>query len=266
MSRRGTLVPITLCVPDGRGFAFAVASRRRRSERARSRYATRLPSGALTMPSATDRSAAGKPSFAAAAASSSSRASAAANRSAVPPCSIDRLPDVTPSFGVREVSPEITTMRARSTSSSSATICASAVVMPCPSSTLPVNTVTAPATSIASHASSWRLVCRLPGRDGSAPCAATSKYGASEKATVTAAPRCRNFRRDGWTMGAFTPSPSPLFAPRARFGCACRIGTDCRQARCESGFPSAPECAQAAPVRSSSSRRCSSRIARPARQ
>jgi hypothetical protein len=30
----------------------------------------------------------------------------------MPLCSIDRLPDVTPSFGVRDVSPEITAMRA----------------------------------------------------------------------------------------------------------------------------------------------------------
>jgi hypothetical protein len=39
------------------------------------------------------------------------RASAQAKRSAAPPCSIDRLPEVWPLFGVSDVSPEIMRMR-----------------------------------------------------------------------------------------------------------------------------------------------------------
>ena len=68
------------------------------------------------------------------------------------------------------VSPEIIVTRASGTSSSSAAIWASAVTMPCPSSTLPVNTVTLPSALMRSQASSMRLVCRLPGsRAGSCP-------------------------------------------------------------------------------------------------
>jgi hypothetical protein len=68
-----------------------------------------------------------------------------------------------PLIGVRPVSPEIIVTRASGTSSSSAAIWASAVTMPCPSSTLPVNTVTLPSALMRSQASSVRLVCRLPG-------------------------------------------------------------------------------------------------------
>ena len=91
-------------------------------------------------------------------------------RNAVPLFSTDWLPAVWPSFGVWPVSPEIILMRASGRSSSSAAIWASAVRMPWPSSTLPVNTVAVPSALIRSQPSSLRLVCRLPGsRGGSCP-------------------------------------------------------------------------------------------------
>ncbi len=57
------------------------------------------------------------------------------------------LPEVTPSFGVRVVSPDTIVSRCIETSNSSAAICAIAVAMPWPISTLPLNTVTVPSTS-----------------------------------------------------------------------------------------------------------------------
>src|SRR3954452_9070416 len=89
--------------------------------------------------------------------------SAAAIRSAVPEFSIDWLPAVWPSFGVRPVSPEIMVMRASGRSSSSAAIWANAVTIPCPSSTLPVNTVAVLSALMRIQASSIRLPLRLPG-------------------------------------------------------------------------------------------------------
>src|SRR5262245_20075060 len=54
-------------------------------------------------------------------------------------------------------------MRSSPTSSSSATICARAVRMPCPISTLPGNTVTVPSRLMRSQRSSRRLAFKLPG-------------------------------------------------------------------------------------------------------
>ena len=53
--------------------------------------------------------------------------------------------------------------RARSTSSSSATIWATAVSIPWPISTLPENTSTIPSARRRNHCDRRRLVCRLPG-------------------------------------------------------------------------------------------------------
>ena len=80
---------------------------------------------------------------------------------AVPLFSIDWLPAVTPSFGVFSVSPEIICTRSSGKSSSSAAICANAVKMPWPSSTLPVQTVALPSAVIRIQASSRRLVARF---------------------------------------------------------------------------------------------------------
>src|SRR5678816_1165883 len=85
-----------------------------------------------------------------------------------------------PSFGVRPVSPEIMFTRDSGTSNSSAAICASAVRIPCPSSTLPVNTVAVPSALMRIQASSMRLPPRLPG-SGRGCCAAA---GSSVKAST----------------------------------------------------------------------------------
>src|SRR5260221_185536 len=119
-------------------------------------------------PSVTLSVSAETPSFLAARPMSRARTSAPAMRSAVPLCSIDWLPAVCPSLGVRPVSPEIIVTRPSGTSSSSAAIWASAVTMPCPSSTLPVNTVTLPSALMGNQASSLRWGCRLPGGSGGA--------------------------------------------------------------------------------------------------
>ena len=88
---------------------------------------------------------------------------AEAQRSAEPDCSTDRLPEVTPSLGLAAVVAGTMRMRARSTSSSSATIWATAVRMPWPISTLPDETSTMPLGRNRSHCDRRRLVCRLPG-------------------------------------------------------------------------------------------------------
>jgi hypothetical protein len=148
-----------------------------------------------TVPSLTTRSAASAPRRVAAAPSNRERASAQAYCSAVPLSWIDRLPEVTPSFGVSDVSPETICSRFGSTSSSSATICVSAVRMPCPSSTLPVNTVTVPSGLMRSHASRRRLEFRLPGSTAAAgACAATGTKGTRLNRTVSELP-CRKARR-----------------------------------------------------------------------
>ena len=61
------------------------------------------------------------------------------------------LPAVTPSLGPAAVLAATMRMREAATPNSSQTICASAVAMPWPSSTLPVRTVTVPAGLMASH-------------------------------------------------------------------------------------------------------------------
>src|SRR5688500_9714603 len=114
-------------------------------------------------PSATLSESALISSFAEASSTRIARPSAAARRSAVPEFSIDCEPAVMPSFGVRPVSPEIMLIRVSGRSSSSAAIWASAVTIPCPSSTLPVNTVAVPSALMRIQASSIRLPPRLPG-------------------------------------------------------------------------------------------------------
>src|SRR3954471_2083725 len=147
-------------------------------------------------PSATLSESALIASFGAASSISIARTSAAASRSAVPEFSIDWLPEVTPSFGVRPVSAVIMLTRASGRSSSSAAICASAVTIPCPSSTLPVNTVALPSALMRSQASSILLPERLP---GSGLGCASSTSGSSVKAS-TMPPRdaptpCAKLRR-----------------------------------------------------------------------
>ncbi len=163
ISRRGTDWPTIPCRPAGFGRTVAVASRLRSSDATSSAYVTVLRFAALITPSATLSESALIPSRADASSTRMPRTSAAAMRSAVPEFSTDCEPAVMPSFGVRPVSPETIETRASGRSSSSAAICRSAVRMPCPSSTLPVNTVALPSGSIRIQASSLRLPPRLPG-------------------------------------------------------------------------------------------------------
>src|SRR5258708_795385 len=100
------------------------------------------PSGPATIPPATVRSAAGMPKRSAAAARSSLRAAAAAARSGGAASGIERLPKVPRSKGETSVLPITTWTEAAGTASSSATSSPSAVRVPWPASTLPVNAVT----------------------------------------------------------------------------------------------------------------------------
>src|SRR4051794_35621747 len=163
MSKRCTGGPTILCCAGGFGLAFAVASRLRSACAASSPYPTLLPLGAVITPSLTERTSAPTPNFLAARSSRIARTSAPAMRNAVPLWSIDWLPAVWPSFGVRPVSAETISTRASGTSSSSAAICASAVTTPWPSSALPVKTVILPSAAMRIQASSMRFPSRLPG-------------------------------------------------------------------------------------------------------
>src|SRR3954469_10531679 len=102
-------------------------------------------------------------SLRAAASTKSLRTSAHAARIAAPPCSIDRLPAVYHSSGEAEVSPATMTIRSGATSSSSAAICAIAVTVPWPSSTLPEKTRTVPGGSMRTQRSRRGFALRLAG-------------------------------------------------------------------------------------------------------
>src|SRR5689334_3668500 len=81
---------------------------------------------------------------------------------------MERLPEVTPSFGLAAVDARIICTRDRSISSSSAAICASAVTIPWPISTLPGETVTCPVLENLSHDDSFGFAARLTGSAGGA--------------------------------------------------------------------------------------------------
>src|SRR6266852_4729558 len=106
-------------------------------------------------PSLTARSAEGIPIFSTAIWSSAWRAVAAACRSCTPATWMERLPQVGPWSGVSAVSPSISLIFSTRTSSSSATICGSAIRMPVPRSTLPVYIVTVPFLWTARKLSTW---------------------------------------------------------------------------------------------------------------
>src|SRR5262245_25593586 len=212
MSKRGIDWPTMRWRAAGFGATLAVASRLRSTSPASSPYVTLRPSAALMVPSATASVSAATPRCLAASSSRIARASAPAMRSAVPLFSTDWLPAVCPSLGVRPVSPEIMAIRSSGRSSSSAAICLSAVRMPWPSSTLPVNTVAVPSALMRSQASRRRLVCRLPeSRAGS--CAA-ARRGSSEKATTMAPRPAVKSRR---VRNAFMSGP-PHLVGRAQDG------------------------------------------------
>src|ERR1700681_5096974 len=79
---------------------------------------------------------------------------------------MERLPDVTPSFGLPVVDARTIRTRPISRSSSSAAIWASAVTMPCPISTFPGETLTWPSGENRSHDDSVGFAARLTGNFG----------------------------------------------------------------------------------------------------
>src|SRR4051794_39026131 len=117
---------------------------------------------------------------------------------------MERLPEVTPSLGLAAVDARIICTRDRSTSSSSAAICANAVTMPCPISTLPGETVTCPCAENFSHDDSFGFAARLTGNWG----------GGGEAAC--------------WLIAR--PSHPPRAALPAPCGYANRNGRGCRRA------------------------------------
>ena len=117
------------------------------------------------------------------------------------------FPEVTPSSGLHAVDTGIMRTRSKSRSSPSATICASAVAMPWPISTLPGNTRTTPSGSNRIQRDSRGFTRRLAGSASGPP--------------GGAAPR-RNAR---FTVRA------PRAARRERCDCAHRNGKDCARAR-----------------------------------
>ncbi len=108
----------------------------------------------LTTPSVTDNRSTGTSRRVDAIFSSSTRAAAVACRRCGPAAWRVLLPAVRPWSTVFAVSPICMCTRANGTSSSSAAICASAVSMPVPRSTLPVETITVPSSRTATHESS----------------------------------------------------------------------------------------------------------------
>src|SRR5438105_8032198 len=79
---------------------------------------------------------------------------------------MERLPEVTPSLGLLAVDARIICTCDKSISSSSAAICASAVTMPCPISTLPGETMTCPCAENFSQDDSFGFAARLTGKPG----------------------------------------------------------------------------------------------------
>src|ERR1700674_4539070 len=83
-----------------------------------------------------------------------------------PDCRTERLPDVTPSFGLAAVEARHIRTRPVSTSSSSAAVWARAVTMPWPISTFPGETVTCPSGESRIHDDSTGFAARLTGNFG----------------------------------------------------------------------------------------------------
>jgi hypothetical protein len=131
------------------------------------------PSGPATIPSATVSREAGMPNRSAAASRSTSRAAAAAARSGGAANGIERLPNVPMSNGEVSVLPITTRTVAEGTASSSATSSPSAVRVPWPASTLPVNAVTEPSAPTCTQASSGPPHRPCPGPAGG-PSSATT--------------------------------------------------------------------------------------------
>src|SRR6266850_3360817 len=148
-----------------------------------------LPCGPITVPSSTRSCAAGAPSLSAARSTNTRRASAAARRIRRAPFDTPVLPEAPPWLHDVPVSPMSTATLSKPTSSSSATIWATATSSPCPMSILPKKACTLPFGSTAIQESS------SPGTSAGLPdCASTSVTGAANE--TTSAPEVfRNSRR-----------------------------------------------------------------------
>src|SRR5438309_103913 len=133
---------------------------------------------------------------------------AAAFRMAVPLSCREWLPAVKPSLAVRLVSAVTIFKAAIGTSSCSAATWQSAVLIPCPSSALPVSTVTLPSAAMRIQESRYGLSLRLPGNGGFAgdacPFGAASWAGRRrvEKLTIKAPVPASTRRRE---MAAAAP-------------------------------------------------------------
>ncbi len=125
-----------------------------RAPRDSSPYETRRAgsSATNTTPPRATRRRAGTPRRSAASAVSVARACAPAARSAGPNMRVVSEPKVPMSHGQRAVSPSTMSIEARSTPSSSASICACDVMTPCPISILPEYNVTRPSRPITRYA------------------------------------------------------------------------------------------------------------------
>src|SRR5882762_3291985 len=120
--------------------------------------------------------------------------------------------------------------------------------MPCPNSTLPVNTVTVPLGLTRSHADNSRLPLRLPGRRAgvSVPWAGAHS-GAHAIPTTRPVPAFRRVRRETFRSDAVTTAfPWTRAIPHARCGYVRRIGTGVPRALVSPLTRSALDCARAA--------------------
>ena len=181
------------------------------------------PSLGRTMPSSTSSSSAGMPRASAASATRWARACAAAWRSGRAETWMESEAMVPPWLGATPVWPSTMVTRSSVTSSSSATIWASAVRMPVPRSTWPLKAVTAPWSSTSRNRSSapsfgtalgTRPCTTCAGRRmARLPVAARSAAG-SGRGSLTAAPPLH-------------PCPRRPAARHAGSPHASRSGTDC---------------------------------------
>ncbi len=228
MSTRCTDWPTTRYSATGLSGASAASSRRSRRPASSAANAMRAAAGLARwpmLPSATSNSSGARPSTWPARSSRNRRACAAAWRSGTAATWIVSLAIVGPWSGPASMSPSTIVTRASGTSSSSATIWASAVRMPVPRSTWPLKAVTPPSSASTSSNSG-----------ASAP--------GSERSTISVPSRSRYWPRGGGACGrSLTPAPAPR--PRAArraaarraaarrasrhgvFRGACRSGTGC---------------------------------------
>src|SRR5262249_7662360 len=181
---------------------------------------TRRPSGAMRKPPSAFSCSAGSPRRAAAKPARISRACAAACRMAVPLSCMDWLPDVYPSFAVRSVSDVTRLSASMAAPSCSAATCRRAVLMPCPSSHLPVQTVTRPSASMPIQESSSGADLRLPGSGGgeAGDGACEKARGPIAKLTTNAPAPASRSRRDirGCDVTSMLSFSSPVVSSRCR--------------------------------------------------